>query len=193
MLFPALIMKYNQIFVKAKGLLGALNSTAIPTAVSTLSARIFPVRLTCNCLEPIDITLYLSNDPAACSITSRCPVIGVYAATDINFVNNTILAPTPSHTWNNLYPFDALGVGYNDPINGYSFIYYDSGGLTVINNDLIGNSCYAGPYNQLGSCHVVGCALHCDNGLIYDLSAVSNGSASEAAPQTVYPAAQVLR
>ena len=186
-------MKYNQIFIEASFLLGVLNSTAVPTAVSTLSACEFPVRFTYNCLEPIDINLCLSNDPAACSNTLRCPVLGVYAATDINFVNNTILAPTPTHTWSNLYPFDALGVGYNDPINGYSFIYYDSGGLTAINNDLIGNSCYAGPYNQLGSCHVIGCALHCNNGLNYNLSAVSDGSTNGSAPQTVYPVAQVLR
>ena len=94
----ALIIKNYQIFIQSSVLLGVLNSTAIPTAVSSLSACEFSVRFTYNCLEPIDITLCLSNDPAACSNTLQCPVLGVYAATDINIVKNTILASTPTHT-----------------------------------------------------------------------------------------------
>ena len=48
------------------------------------------------------------------------------------------------------------------------------------------SSVFASLYSQSGACKVVGCFLHCDNGLNYDLSAISDGGASGTGAQTVY-------
>ena len=157
---------------------------------SNVSTCEFPMRITHTCQSrSVDVNICLSRDPATCSSSSQCDIIGVYAFSDQQFVNNLIIV---SNDADNLYPFDDTGFEYTDPHYGPTNLYR-LGDLYLDN--IVGNGikCDRGLYNQLGACSIVGCALRCDNGLTYDLSTISDGSASGAEPQTVYPVAGASR
>lgn len=164
--------------------------THLPTTIINVSSCEYPVIFT-SCLSAgANLTLCLSRDSSTCTTASQCTIIGVYDRSDIHFANNWISPVNFTQTYfidDNLYPIDALGLGYMDPVSGPTLIdyYYDS---YYFGNYYVGGyMCDRTPYKQSGTCSVVGCDLHCDNGLNYDMSAVSDGSASGTGPQSVYP------
>ena len=135
----------------------------------------------------VNITICLARDPAACTTASQCSILGVYAASDVHFAHNWLSSTTEYVISSNLYPLDALGVSYYDHSGGgptHLFYYYSS--IYLVNNIYFNEQIDRTSYSRSGACSVVGCDLQCDNGLTYNMSFVSDGSASGTANQTVY-------
>ena len=173
-------MTYNLVYVQNLVLLCVLTSTAVLSA----SACNFPVYITHTCQSrSVHVNTCLSKDPATCSTwawsSSQCAIIGVYALSDHQFVNNLIILSNDS---DNLYPFNDTGFEYTDPNYGPTNLYR-LGDIYLDNIVGYGIKCDEGLYNQPGACSVVGCTFQCDNGLNYKLSAISDGNTSGVEPQ----------
>lgn len=168
--------------------------TAVPTHKPTAAENVlpckYPVLLGCEGLG-VHLTLCLSRAAATCTTTSQCSILGVYEASDIHFVNNTISNEYGYYIVDNLYPLNALGLGYINP-HSKTFepvnIYYYASYYYFNNNQYFARQCNRTPYSQVGACRVEGCTLQCANGFTYDLSTIADGGAIGTANQTVYPA-----
>ena len=168
---------------------------AVPTCKHTATPSHKPVAAVPLCKHRVplfsplgvNITLCLSRDPAACTSTAQCPILGVYDASDVHFAHNWLASTTEYEISNNLYPLDALGVSYYDHSGGgptHLFYYYSS--IYLVNDYYTNKQFDRTPYSRSGACSVVGCDLQCDNGVTYNMSAASDAGKSGTGPQTVY-------